>query len=54
MESSASAVNDGDVGVGDGLHMRGAALFGLGQPGAAAEAFTAALARERAVTPTSS
>jgi hypothetical protein len=27
------------------IHLRGAALFGLGQPGAAAEAFTAALAK---------
>ena len=44
LESSASAVNDGDVGV-ETLHLRGAALFGLGQPGAAAEAFTTALAK---------
>jgi len=44
LEASAPAVNDGDVGVAT-LHLRGAALFGLGQPGAAAEAFTAALAK---------
>jgi tetratricopeptide (TPR) repeat protein len=44
LETSASAVNDGDVGVAT-LHLRGAALFGLGQPGAAIEAFTAALAK---------
>ncbi len=44
LETSADAVNDGDVGVAT-LHARGAALFGLGQPGAAAEAFTAALAK---------
>lgn len=44
LETSALAVNDGDVGVAT-LHLRGAALFGLGQPGAAAEAFTAALAK---------
>jgi hypothetical protein len=43
-ETSAHAVNDCDVGVAT-LHLRGAALFGLGQPGAAAEAFTAALAK---------
>lgn len=44
LEASAGAVNDGDLGVAT-LHLRGAALFGLGQPGAAAEAFTAALAK---------
>jgi tetratricopeptide (TPR) repeat protein len=44
LETSQHAVNDGDVGVAT-IHLRGAALFGLGQPGAAAEAFTAALAK---------
>jgi tetratricopeptide (TPR) repeat protein len=44
LEASAGAVNDGDIGVAT-LHLRGAALYGQGQPGAAAEAFTAALAK---------
>lgn len=44
LETSAGAANDGDIGVAT-LHLRGAALFGLGQAGAAAEAFTAALAK---------
>jgi tetratricopeptide (TPR) repeat protein len=44
LETSVGAVNDGDLGVAT-LHLRGAALFALGQPGAAAEAFTAALAK---------
>ena len=37
-------MNDGDLGVAT-LHLRGAALFGVGQAGAAVEAFTAALAK---------
>ena len=44
LETSAGALNDGDIGV-ETLHLRGAALFGQGEPGAAAEAFTAALAK---------
>ena len=51
LEASAGAVNDGDLGVAT-LHLRGAALFGLGQPGAAAEAFTAALAKTAGRDPT--
>jgi tetratricopeptide (TPR) repeat protein len=44
LDASAGATNDGDLGVAT-LHLRGAALFGLGQPGAAAEAFSAALTK---------
>jgi predicted negative regulator of RcsB-dependent stress response len=50
LDTSATAVNDGDVGVAT-LHLRGAALFGLGHPGAAAEAFTAALAKRAGRNP---
>ena len=44
LETSTGAVNDGDMGVAT-LHLRGAALFGQDEPGAAAEALTAALAK---------
>lgn len=44
LEASAGAINDGDLGVAT-LHLRGVALYGQGQPGAAAEAFTTALAK---------